>query len=65
MKLFLRITFFLNHVSVHDLDVELEKIKNKYNLVASRTLKSWVQDTISSFKFVFPKHDFKKKLLAK
>jgi hypothetical protein len=43
----------------------LEKIKNKYNLVASRTLKSWVQDTISTFKFVFPKHDFKKRLLAK
>jgi hypothetical protein len=63
MKLFMRITFFLNHVSVTRFGRGIGK--NKYNLVASRTLKSWVQDTISTFKFVFPKHDFKKRLLAK
>jgi hypothetical protein len=57
MKLFVRIAFSLKVRGI------LKKKKN-YNSITPRTLKSQVQDMISTIKFVFPKHNLKKRLLC-
>jgi hypothetical protein len=59
---------YQNRVSItvlpkHDFKVKLE-IFFFYNSSTPCILKLWVQDTVSTVKFVFPKYDFKKRLLC-